>query len=126
VTAHEAKRQLILSQAIAEGKFPAERSGHWAAQFDKDPKGTERTIAMLASPAPPGGIPLAPAFRETYSDFGTRGGAQPALASSPPEGNRGGRYEDLTPEVVATWSRGLFPEIGRAAARSPRITRSYD
>lgn len=49
VNQHEHRREQVLAQAVAAGKFPESRREAYRQAYDNDPAGTERLIASLAS-----------------------------------------------------------------------------
>jgi hypothetical protein len=124
------RREALLDQAVRAGKFPPQRRAHWSELYDRDPAGTERVLSVLASSAP---LPTMPAMptpppritrtsvprRPTYPEAAM----VPVAASQPlPPGGT-----EITPELVAGWSRQLFPATAaRASAGHSRIQRALD
>lgn len=109
------RRDQLIGAAIQAGKFPESRRAHWQAVYDADPTGTEQTLALLA----PGLIPTNP--QPLGGRQGNMAGLTLAGSGLPASG---GGYPDLTPEVVASWSRQLFPDTarGRTYRTRQRIT----
>jgi hypothetical protein len=125
------RRDALIAQAVAAGKLSQARAAHYAAQYDKDPVGTERLLASLA-PVPVlagnvlghGGDEVDRTLAAGRALIGNRGvvASAPTAATREPvhaqhlrpveqvEGNI-----ELTPANVEQWTRELFPET-RATA----------
>jgi len=58
------KRDRVIDAAVAAGKFTAKRTGYWRDQWDKNPAGTERAIALMA-----GGLTDPPVHVPTENDI---------------------------------------------------------
>lgn len=135
------RRDYVLDHAIGAGKLPQSRREHYRQMYDRDPAGTETVLAMLAPGLPGVTRPAAAGFNsphtpELFPDLvrGQRGrhGPGTALASAPvplpaqraPAPAEGDTL--LTPELVAGWSRQLFPESASLGFRPGRVTRAGD
>lgn len=121
---HELRREYVRDQAVAAGKFSRSRAAYWRGEYDRDPAGTERTIASLASaltPDPPYPRELFPELSRprTRRERATAPAPAAAAAVPPPPA------PDVD-EQVAAWSRELFPEAVAAGARPRRVTRAQD
>lgn len=139
---HELRREYVLDQAVAAGKFSRSRAAYWRGEYDRDPAGTEQTIASLASaltPDPP--YPREILFptrlsRRRASSPAPATATAPAAAPAPPaaarevpSGDEAGTGPGIpgsgpSPEDVAAWSARLFPETVHAGAG--RVTRAHD
>ena len=66
---HELRRDHVIGQAVAAGKFAESRSAHWQQEYDRDPARTEQVLAALASvhPQPPYPRELFPASSSIQS-----------------------------------------------------------
>jgi|SRR5579871_2748689 len=116
------RRDTVLDYAIAAGKFSEQRRPFWATAYDRDPAGTEAVINLFAVPphmTEPYPRELFPelARRVPSADRETALAGQPVVASI-------GSTSTLTAELVAGWSRQLFPETH--AACEGRITKAGD
>jgi hypothetical protein len=128
------RREYLLDHAILAGKFPVQRRQHWQQRYDRDPVGTEQVLAALAPIVT--GAQVSPYPREMFPELDRQPRRQRAGASAPsasaahvsaaaPLPPTVAAGDDLTPEVVAAWSRELFPEA--AYAEIPRrVTRAND
>jgi hypothetical protein len=102
----EYRRERVLDQAIASGKFPEARRQHYRNSWDRDPAGTEQVIAGLV------GVPLLASIAQSE--------AQPQ------------RTPDELDEQVAL-AATLYPELrnarriphGGTAAPAPEPTRAH-
>lgn len=125
---HELRREYVIDQAIAAGKFGENRRTFWRGEYDRNPAGTEQTLAALASvtegtPAYPREILFPPTQRRhpparRSSVAATVTSPTPQPAPVPPAA-------PASDEQVAGWTRELFPETAAAGARS-RVTRAND
>jgi hypothetical protein len=106
----EQRREAVLAEAVRAGKFTAERLPHYRTMYDRDPAGTEAAInAMTAvGAAVLGGASVATSTEPPAQAQHVNPVAPPPAASA-----------DLSPELVAGWSRKLFPEA--VAAKPGRI-----
>jgi hypothetical protein len=136
------RRDYVLDQAVAAGKFSAARRAHWQAQYDRDPFGTEQTLAVLASGLASGGASAVPGFNSPHTaslfpDLARarqprRGRAAARVAATSPvratqrqtATPSAEEATELTPEVVAAWSRQLFPDTASFGIRPGRVTRA--
>ena len=132
---HDARRDKLLREAVAAGKFGPERWSFWAAEFDANPAQTEATLAVLA-PAPTAPPPYP---RELFPELAhprsrQRHAPTPAVlaagatveqqtTSEPPLSDPAPAISD---EQVAEWSRALFPDAAPADAPYPRVARAND
>jgi hypothetical protein len=118
------RRDYVLSEAIAAGKFGESRRAHWQGQYDRDPAGTEQVLAALVSvhPEPPYPRSLFPELDRRQQRPGRAHAT--ATATAPPPPPTPAATGDISDEVVAGWSRSLFPET--ASASSGRVTRAHD
>lgn len=121
---HARRREYLMDQAIRAGKFPPERRTHWAALYDRDPAGIEETLAMLTAAT---GLPALPPkhghVRITRGSTSATSFHLPTLTD--PEATSPKERMELTPEIVAGWSRQLFPETAAPAGRT-RVRRAHD
>ncbi|HVC07156.1 MAG TPA: hypothetical protein VND98_06200 [Solirubrobacterales bacterium] len=58
------KRDQTINAAVKAGKFSTKRTGYWRDQWDKNPAGTERAIALMA-----GGLTDPPVHVPTENDI---------------------------------------------------------
>jgi hypothetical protein len=132
------RRDALIAQAVTAGKFSQERAAHYAAQYDRDPAGTERLLASLASV--PGNVlghggdevdrTLA-AGRALLVNRGVVASAPAAATREPVQAQHLRPVEqvegniELTPENVEKWTRDLFPET-RATGTQTRQRISSD
>jgi hypothetical protein len=128
------RREYLLDHAILAGKFPVQRRQHWQQQYDRDPVGTEQVLAALAPIVTGGGV--SPYPREMFPELDRQPRRQRAEARAPaatpahvsaaaPPAPTVAAGDDLTPEVVAAWSRELFPEAAYAEIQR-RVTHAND
>src|SRR5947207_6772150 len=61
------RRDAAITAAIASGKFSESRRAHWQAQYDRDPAGTEQTLAALASGLVAAPVPAAQPFHSPFT-----------------------------------------------------------
>jgi hypothetical protein len=122
---HELRREYVLDQAIASGKFGPARRAHWHRQYDLDPSGTEQVLASLASATvgePPYPRELFPELSRQRSPRARKTAvaatAAPPAPTPPPQ--------DALEAAVAAWTRELFPETAAAGAGPRRVTRCND
>jgi len=113
-----ARRDAVISAAIAAGKFSEDRRSFWETHYDRDPAGTEATLAMLAPV-----LPVEPYPRELFPEL--RRQPQPVAASALHGAATAYPTAQVTPEVVAVWSRDLFPETQQSSQQG-RVTRAND
>lgn len=119
---HDAtRRDHVLSAAIAAGKFSEQRRTVWAAAYDRDPAGTEALIALLTSPF----APAEPYPRELFPELAGEQRRTHTSGLAPAQVNVAASAACAkvpTPELVADWTRQLFPHAPSAG----RITRTGD
>jgi hypothetical protein len=147
-TDRELRRDHLIEQAVAAGKFPPSRREHWAREYDRDPAATEVTLAALAPALVGVRSPTAlaagdsPYPRELFPELARAdrraGQAAPVQAASDDQRSREGlaphsmlpAAEDgeteLSPELVGQWSRQMFPETVAAGAAPSRVHRAND
>jgi hypothetical protein len=147
VTDHSLRRDHLIGQAVQAGKFPPERRAHWQELYDRDPAGTEQTLAVLApglvgvqsptgfvageSPYPRELFPeLVRADRRAQQAVSAPQAAPPPAAAvvhprpaAPPQ-----EASDATlpSELVGQWSREMFPEVALKASANSRVSRAND
>lgn len=124
---HELRREYVLDQAIAAGKFGEARRAHYAALYNRDPAGTEQVLAVLASATdgePPYPRTLFPELARPRSGRSPTRAA--ALPPPPPPPAARPTTDDGLDALVAGWSKQLFPEAAAAGARPGRIMRAND
>jgi hypothetical protein len=107
------RREALLDNAIAVGKFPAHRRAFWAAKYDQDPAGTEAIINALHAV----GASLLGNAAAASTELPTQAQHVAPVAPAPPAASA-----DLSPDRVAGWSRELFPEAVAAGSKPGRIT----
>jgi hypothetical protein len=123
------RREYILDHAQNEGRIAAASRPHWAALYERDPGGTEATLAILA-PTPIGtgvlgqGDPVEATLAAGRALIGGEHVSASTLASSPPvsTSSPAAGNTSLTPEQVKAWTSDLFPETRASGARQGRIT----
>jgi hypothetical protein len=117
------RRDAILTAAIAAGKFSEQRRPVWASNYDRDPAGTEATIALLAVPphmAQPYPPQLFPELaRQTRLARPT--GLEERLVAASADISAA-----LSPELVAGWSAQLFPRPGADTAADGHVIWAND
>lgn len=143
---HALRRDYVIGEAVRAGKFSESRAAYWSAEYDRDPAGTEATIASLASltegPQPyPREILFPTRTRLSRQRAGSSAlatatapaaaPAPPAAAKEVPSGDGTGTGPGIpgsgpSPEEVAEWSARLFPEAVAAGAGPRRVTRARD
>jgi hypothetical protein len=132
-------REHLLNAAVAAGKFPESRRGHWRALYDHDPAGTAQVIAALTpavGPNPTFGVTPYPrelfpelARQPSHMRFASRQadvGVAAVSFQSPPATRPSPAQAPLsvpssspaaialpTAEQVSAWSRELFPEVAQ-------------
>jgi hypothetical protein len=102
----EYRRERIIDEAIAAGKFGAGRRQHYRQLWDADPRGAERLVASLEP------VPEVLAG-EVNVPLGT-GAPYPAPPFSRAEA-------DIKPEQIEEWSNALFPEAAARKAAGPQL-----
>lgn len=133
-SSQELRREYVLNAAVASGKFTEARRAHWSQQYDRDPAGTEATLAALASVT----VGAAPYPRDLFPELARQGRAasgrpsriapaataarHPAPRPAPPAAESG----VPSPEQVSAWSRALFPDAPAADAPFARVMRAND
>jgi hypothetical protein len=143
VTDYALRRDYLVEQAVQAGKFPPERRGHWRTLYDRDPAGTETTLAALAPALVGVRTPSAllagdsPYPRELFPELvradrravvttqvapATAAVAHPRPAAPPPEASE----TELSPELVSNWSHDMFPEAAASGAVRSRVSRAND
>ena len=116
------RKEHVINEAITAGKFSESRRSFWSSEYDRDPAGTERTLAALV-PATEGTPPYPPELfphlqrRDPHARSASVAATAPTPAPAPPP-------SEIADEDVQRWTRQLFPET-RAAA-SGRIVRCND
>lgn len=114
---HKLRRDYVLDQAIASGKFGPQRRAFWSTEYDRDPARTEQTLAALASAT----VDDPPYPQELFPELARPRSRRARTAAPPPS---------PSPEVVdvevAAWTKQLFPETVAAGASSRRVTRCND
>jgi hypothetical protein len=134
-----ARRDYLIGEAVAAGKFMAERAPFYRERYDRDPAGTEQVLAMLA-PALAGvaGLEPAPYPRELFPELdrrARRAAGVPATfapaATAPPAATAAharpvtpAAESALTPEQVGAWSHELG--FDRVEASVGRVARAND
>jgi hypothetical protein len=112
------RKEHVINEAVRAGKFGESRREFWSSEYDRDPAGTERTLAALV-PATAGTEPypadLFPHLQRRHPQM--RSATVAATAPITPAPPAPAEIED---EDVARWSRQLFPEVARAAAGAGR------
>jgi hypothetical protein len=118
------RRDRVLGEAIAAGKFGEHRRTFWTEQYDANPSQTEAVLAAMVSvqPEPPYPQELFPELARRQQRPGrSRAAATPAppapapghvrqSAPLPPAASGG-----VSDEQIAAWSRSLFPETASAS-----------
>jgi hypothetical protein len=117
------RKEHVLNEAIASGKFGEDRRGFWSQQYDRDPAGTERTLDALVS-ATEGQPPYPPElFPHLFSQRRHPQMRSASVAATVPTPQPPPSAE-VVDEAVAGWTRQLFPET-RAVAGG-RVVRCND
>lgn len=119
---YELRREHVINEAIASGKFGESRRAFWTQQYDADPAGTERTLASLV-PALEESPPYPP---ELFPELSRRRrppmrSASVASTAPPPPS----QSVEATDADVTRWTRQLFPETAAAGAGG-RVIRCND
>jgi hypothetical protein len=123
------RRDQLLDHAIASGKFGEARRAHWAAQYDRNPAGTEQALAVMVGvggkpPYPPELFPELQRPRQRSERGAVLAVVNPSTEPPPPQSFASDAH--VTPEQVKAWSQQLFPEAVPEGASFGRITRAHD
>lgn len=149
---HEYRRERVLDEAVAAGKFSADRVEHYRGRWNRDSEGTERLIASLAPGLTPiQTVALLPEAREDPMALAAtlfpelrrpqplrHGGSPPVLPepqavrraepiqaehARPPDAPAAGVPDAKT---VERWSQAMFPEAKPRDAKPPLVTYAHD
>jgi hypothetical protein len=120
---YELRREYVIGECVRAGKFSDARAPFWREQFDRDPAGTEQTLAALTpvlEGTPPYPRELFPQLSQRRHAH-MRNGTVAATVPSPPA-----PAAEIADEDVSRWTTQLFPETRVAAGAGGRIVRCND